>query len=411
MKKVIYIIYIIGWLILASMIVNDFILAKKQLKPDNVLPYSKILQIVLNINTKIFGGQGVSAAIIVEDQGYWTGTSGYSESGKPVKADMPFNIASIGKNFLATLILQLAEEGKLSLDDSIAKWGLGSLTIDENITIRQLLNHTSGIFDWVSHQQSPFYIPYSEIDYIRVWTQDEILNQLSGEPYFSPGDGWHYSTTNYNLLKIISEKVTGVTIPIEIQKRFLKPLRLEHTIALDVGSIIPHHLEIAHGWFDVDGDGELEDISCDCQSWITSMSPHMMYASALDLAIWSQALYGGQILSKASLNQMLDFHRPTPNEPPYTGYGLGTGEISFKGLIQTYGHLGYHYGNMSAMLYIPKMKTSIVVLTNENNQPFQYGISFGLLAVIMLRQVRHLLCLTFLLILTFVLWKSRKYKE
>ena len=179
---------------------------------SRVLPYSKVLQAILDFTTRIFHGQGVSAAILTEDQGYWIGVSGYSESGKPVDKNMLFNIGSIGKNLLATLILQLAEEGRLSLNDTLAKWALGSPTIDENINIRQLLNHTSGIFDWVAHPQSPFSIPYRQIDYGRAWTQPEILNLLHGKPYFPPGNGWHYSTTNYNLLKIIAEKVTGTTL-------------------------------------------------------------------------------------------------------------------------------------------------------------------------------------------------------
>lgn len=411
MKKIILTIYFIGWVILTLMIANDYIWSNISVTPNNILPYSKTLHGVLDLNTRIFHGQGVSAAIIIEDQGHWIGTSGYSEPGEPVEADLLFNIGSIGKNFLATLILQLAEEGRLFLDDPISKWGLGNATMDENITIRQLLNHTSGIFDWVTHRQSPFSISYREIDYTKAWTQDEILNQLSGRPYFSPGNGWHYSTTNYNLLKIIAEKVTGETVSVEIQNRFLQPLGLEHTIALDVGNPIPHQLEIAHGWFDVDGDGEPEDISNDSNSWITSMSPAMMYASAFNIARWSQSLYGGRILSDASLNQMLDFYHPVQNEPPLTGYGLGTAEIAVKGLIQSYGHLGYHYGNMSAMLYLPKKRSTIVVFTNENNHPFQYGIAFSLLAVMILWQVRYLICIAFLLILTVVLWKNKSIRR
>jgi hypothetical protein len=90
---------------------------------------------------------------------------------------------------------------------------------------------------------------------------------------------------------------------------------------------------------------------------------------------------------------------------------LGTAEIGVKGLLQSYGHLGYHYGSMSAMLYLPKTRTSVVVLTNENNHPFQYGVGFGLLAVMLLRRVRHLLWSAFLLILTLALWKGGRRED
>lgn len=398
------------WFILGTMMVHDAILSPSRATLDKPLPCSKTLQAVLDLNTRVFRGKGVSAAIISENQGYWRGTSGTSAPGKPVNPEMLFNIASIGKNFLAALIVQLAEEGKLSLDDPIAKWGLGTPTIDDSITIRQLLNHTSGVFDWVAHRQSPFNIPYGSIDYTRVWTQAEVLNQLNGKAYFPPGEGWHYSTTNYNLLKIIAEKVSGTPVSQEIQKRFLQPLGLDQVMFLDIDGQIPDQLEVAHGWFDVNGDGESEDIGGDPQTWISSMSPHMMVASAMDLARWSQALYGGQVLSKASLDQMLDFHRPTPDEPPITGYGLGTEEIAIKNIFQSYGHLGYHYGNMSAMLYLPKFRTSMVVLTNENNQPFQYGISFSLLLVILLMRARYYLVAAILGILAIVYYKRRKHK-
>jgi D-alanyl-D-alanine carboxypeptidase len=393
------------------MIARDTILSRGMKPSGNTIPCSKTLQAVLDFNTKLFHGKGVSAAIISKKKGFWSGTDGYSEPGKPVDPDMLFNIASIGKNFLAVLIVQLAEDGKLSLDDSIATWELGNQNIDESITIRQLLNHTSGIFDWVTHRRSPFFIPYCDIDYTKSWTCDEILNELSGKPYFPPGEGWHYSTTNYNLLKIIAEKVTGTPVSKEIYTRFLHPLSLGHVIYLDIDDQIPPGLEIVHSWFDVNGDGELEDISGNAQNWIASMSPHMMYASAMDLARWSQALYNGEVLSRIYLNQVLDFHRPTPGEPPITGYGLGTEEIAVKNIIRSYGHLGFHYGSMSAMLYFPKLGTSMVVLSNENNQPFQYGVTSSLLIVMLLRQARYFLIIAVLAILTFMLYKKRKRKK
>jgi len=384
--------------------VNDIDLSENDVQTTRILPFSGILQAAIDFNTRLFHGQGVSAAVCTKNHRYWIGTSGFSEPGKPINTEMLFNIGSIGKNLLAALILQFYEEERLSLDDPISRWGLGSSTIDSNITIRQLLNHTSGIFDWVQHPQSPYRLQYTQIEFERTWTQDEIITILAGDQYFPSGNGWHYSTTNYNLLKIIAEKITGTTASYEIRKRFLQPLGLEHTIALDIDTQIPAELEFAHGWFDANGDGEPEDISRDSQNWIISMSPNMMYASAFDLARWSQALYGGRVLNEASLNKMLSFHHPTPGEPPITGYGLGTAEISLKGLLRFYGHLGFHYGNMSAMLYSPKFQTSIVVLTNGNSQVYQYIISFNLLTAIMLIQLRYLLYAAVLVLILFVSW-------
>ena len=384
--------------------VNVNLSSGEKVRSSRKIPFSGMLHSAINLNTKVFHGQGVSAAIVTDNNRYWTGTGGYSEPGVPVSADMLFNIGSIGKNFLAVLILQLAEEERLSLDDPVSKWGLRSPVIDKNITIRQLLNHTSGIFDWVEHRQSPFIMPYRKIDYQRIWTQEEILKRLAGDPYFQPGWGWNYSTTNYNLLKIIAEKTTRTTVSAEIMNRFIQPLGLEHTIVLDTGSTVPLRLEIVHGWFDVNGEGTPEDISGDSQNWIISMSPCMMYASATDLALWSQELYEGRVLNGASLKEMLSFRHPAPGEPPLTGYGLGTAEISLKGLIKFYGHLGYHYGNMSAMLYIPAMHTSLAVLTNSNNQIFQYVVCFDLLIAIVLIHLRYFIYAAIAVLILFISW-------
>ncbi len=398
-------IFIIGLILLAVLLFIDLILPKISSRPTDAISYSGTLNAVLAINTKIFHGQGVSAAIVGQD-GNWAGVRGFSEADHPVEPDMLFNIASIGKNFLATLILQLVEKRELSLSDPISKWGLGSSKIDGDITILQLLNHTSGVFDWVTHKYSPFSKPYLDIDHAKEWTQEEVIDQLCDESYFSPGEGWHYSTTNYNLLKIIAEKITLTSTSLEISDRLLQPLELGHTLAMDIGTSIPPGITVAHGWADVDGDGILDDISSDSQSWITSMSPHMMYASAPDLARWITALCNGQVLGSEIFNRMIDFHRPTPDEPPYTGYGLGLGEIAVKGFIQAYGHLGYHYGYISGMLYLPRLDTAVVVLTNENNLPYQYGVAFGLIGVLLLRQIRFYFYALYILILGAFYWRS-----
>jgi D-alanyl-D-alanine carboxypeptidase len=121
-------------------------------KPDTArLPFARDLQRVLDLSVRITNGTGISAAVIVPGQGTWTGAAGRSEPSKAISPDMLFDIASIGKNFVAILVCQPAEEGRLSLDDPLSKWLPDYPDIDSSITIRQLLNHTSGVFDWVDH--------------------------------------------------------------------------------------------------------------------------------------------------------------------------------------------------------------------------------------------------------------------
>jgi hypothetical protein len=109
-----------------------------------------------------------------------------------------------------------------------------------------------------------------------------------------------------------------------------------------------------------------------------------MYSTAEDLARWSQALYQGEVLGQEYLQQMLTFHRPTPGGTLLTGYGLGTGELAHKTIegLRAWGHLGWHYGYMAAMLYLPDDSTSIVILINDNNQDCMTYVGLGLWLVI-----------------------------
>jgi CubicO group peptidase (beta-lactamase class C family) len=279
-----------------------------------------------------------------------------------ISPDMLFDIASIGKNFVAILVCQLAEEGRLTFDDPLSRWLPDYPNIDNKITIRQLLNHTSGLFDWVDHPQSPFRRPFSAKE---VSSQEEVVTTLVSEPYFPAGGGFHYSTTNYTLLRIIVERVTGSTVAKEIRARFLEPLGLNRTLVLDTETRVPETANIAHAWLDVDGNGALDDVSSWPISWIATRSPALMYCTAENLARWSQAIYRGEVLNQTSLKQVLTFHRPAPHPAFSTGYGLGTQEFSLGRLV-LWGHLGYGY-YLSSMMYIPKHSASVVVLTNDNN--------------------------------------------
>ncbi|UCH63766.1 MAG: beta-lactamase family protein [Fidelibacterota bacterium] len=343
------------------------------------LPFARGLQNALDFAVKSSNGTGVSAAIVIQGQGAWTGASGYSDSATQITPNMLFDIGSIGKNYLAALVLQLAEEQALSLDDPISRWLPDYPHIDNTVTIRQLLNHTSGIFDWVEHPRSPFRIPFEDIDFEEASSPEEMLTSLVDEPYFSPGRGWHYSTTNYILLRMIVERVTQSSISEELQLRFLGPLDLSHTVVLDSGIRPGRDFNAAHAWWDVDGDGILDDISSRSTTWMTTRSPAMMYATAEDLARWSQAFHSGELLSQASIDRMVDFHYPATGEP-YSGFGLGTGVFRLWGL-EFWGHLGWQYGYTAAMLYLPGNSTSFAVLANDNNMASMYSAALALLAI------------------------------
>ena len=343
------------------------------------LTYSQLLDGTIKLITWATDGQGVSAAIVIPDKGCWQGTAGFSYDDQPLTEKMVFNIASVGKNFLAVLILQLVEEKILSLNDSIGRWLPEYTNIDNSITIRQLLNHTSGLSDWVRYPTSPFMISFDSIKFDKWWNWDEILNMVN-KPVSPPAQNWFYSTTNYNLLRRIAEKTTGHAVDREITDRLILPLGLKNTFICDSVFSLPENIEVAHGWYDANQDGIPEDISYRPQNWIISLSPAMIYSDAADLARWSSNLYCGKLLNPDIQKQMLDFYHPTPGEPPVTGYGLGTAEFANPVIksLKAYGHLGYHYGYMTAMMYFPVSQISMSIMINSNNMVHISAVAIGL---------------------------------
>jgi D-alanyl-D-alanine carboxypeptidase len=291
--------------------------------PELTLPFAQELQDVLDDGLRATHGTGVSAAVHVPGQGTWTGVSGMSDlsASNRIKRDMLFDIASVGKTFTAALVLQLAEEGLLSLEDPLHTWLPAYPNIESTITVRQLLNHTSGIFDFVENDA---YWHSVLGDPKRLWEPADVL-ALVREPYFSSGQGARYSSTNYILLGMIVEQVTGSTMDEQIRTRFLVPLDLTHTFSLGSESISG---ELAHGHFDLDGDGEMEDMASiprtaiDSSKWACGS----IASTAEDVARWADALYGGRILGPEAMKQMLSFYRPVaeaPGDPLASGYGLG----------------------------------------------------------------------------------------
>jgi D-alanyl-D-alanine carboxypeptidase len=146
-------------------------------------------QNALDNELRNYNGKGATAAVVFPGREMWVGASGISHEGTPISKDMVFCIASVTKAFTATLILQLMEEGKLSLSDSLKKWLPDFQNIDKNITIKQLLNHTSGIYNY---SMNPEYNTKLNADLSKLWTPEETITTFVLNPYCAPGDGYNY---------------------------------------------------------------------------------------------------------------------------------------------------------------------------------------------------------------------------
>jgi D-alanyl-D-alanine carboxypeptidase len=155
--------------------------------------------------------------------------SGFSslEPRVPMRASDRFRVASITKTFVATVVLQLEAEGKLDIDDPVERWLPGRVPNGPSITLRVLLSHTSGIFNYTDDQA---FIGGIIANPSRAWSPSELLSvAFSHAALFAPGTNWSYSNTNFILLGLVIETVTGKTIEQELQQRILGPLALGAT--------------------------------------------------------------------------------------------------------------------------------------------------------------------------------------
>ena len=329
------------------------------------------LQAALDGSLPNSGAIGVSAAAVFPDGSLWAGATGLSHEGVPLATDMLFDIASAAKNLQAALALTLVEKGAIALDDPLDKWLPPSPRISGRITVRQLLNLTSGINDFVGDPRSPFRVGFVNIDFEKVWTWEEIQDVFIHEPSFEPGTRCEYSSTNYIVLKQVIERATRSKQTALLADLLLGPNHLDHTVA-DLSRPLPKTMPVAHAWFDTDGDGSPEDITGRSLSWVVSLAPMVVYSTPSDMARWTHALYHEKtVLREETLKAMLDFVGPVEGEPLMKGYGLGVVDINVGAMlprwqrVRSYGHLGNQFGYMTFVGYFPDFGVSLAVMSNR----------------------------------------------
>jgi len=325
------------------------------------VPLQQRLQMVLDKGVKKYHLRGVSAAIVFHADSIWAGTSGISHDTVAMKPDMLFSIGSVTKNFVATLTLKLVEEGTLSLEDKVSKWLPSYPHVDPNITIRQLLNHTSGLYMFWNNQEL-----WKALiaDRTKVWQPEEVLQYIK-EPHFQPGEGWRYSNTNYLLMAMIIEKATHSTLASELKKHLWDPLNLKH-YHVWLTDIVPENQAHVFGNGFQPGTPE-RDLTFQPRASHESITfgSSGIVTTATDLARWCYHLYEGNVLTDESMKEMLRFvkFRPISN---MRGYGLGVQLFRRRVANWEYaiGHGGGNIGSATYMVYLPRHHTSIVVMVN-----------------------------------------------
>ncbi|KAA0766306.1 serine hydrolase [Bacillus sp. SH5-2] len=254
---------------------------------------------------------------------------------KPMKSDYRFRIGSVTKTFTATTVLQLVGENRVQLDDPIEKWlpGLiqGNGYDGHQITIRQLLNHTSGIAEYLKSKDADI------MNLKKTYTAEEIVKiGLALPPDFSPGKGWSYSNTGYVILGMLIEKITGNSYAEEIEKRIIEPLDLSNTFLPGNSPVIPGKNH-ARGYMKIDENSELKDMTDYNPSLANSAGD--MISNADDLNKFFSSLLGGKLLKGNQLKEMLTTV-PVEGKEVGDGYGLGIYETKLPNGVSVWGHGG-----------------------------------------------------------------------
>jgi len=279
---------------------------------------------------------GAAGALIEvrDERGTWRGTSGVAELGtsRPVPAGGHFRAGSVTKTFVATVALQLVAEGRLRLDDTVERWLPGEVPGGEGITVRQLLSHTSGLYDYGRALPLLDQAGFQSIRW-RTWDPRELVKLATDQPpLFEPGASWSYSSTNYILLGLIVEQVTGHPYDVEVERRIIGPLGLHHTWLPGTSTRLPD--PHAHGYLPDLSGGQAPPLD------VTELNPSSGWAAgevistAADLDRFFAALLSGRMLPPAQLQEM------TTLAPHARDYGLGLRQRTLPCGTTVYGHDG-----------------------------------------------------------------------
>lgn len=312
---------------------------------------------------------GATVGVCMADGHCFGLATGFSnlETKTPMKPNDILLAGSVGKTYVAAVALQLVKEGKINLDERVEKY-LGQekwfarLPNSKDITVRQLMNHTSGLIRYEFKDQ---FTKDLTANADKVWRPEELVAYILDEKApFEAGKGWDYSDTNYIVLGMIIEKVTGKKYYDLAKRRVLKPLKLENTIAQDSRTI----KGLVQGYAGADNPfGGTDRMISDGKFAINPQFEWTgggMATTAEDLARWAKFMYEGKAFDASLLPQMLD-GVSAPMLGKETKYGLGVIIRPTRAGL-AYGHSGFFPGYMTEMMYFPEHKIAVAVQVNTS---------------------------------------------
>jgi CubicO group peptidase (beta-lactamase class C family) len=325
----------------------------ERLSPEEVEKYHKAVDEILNKN--LLRGS-FNGAILVAKNGdivyeKYVGVKDARVKGKDsITAETPFQIASTGKTMTAAAVLKLWEEGKLSLDDEMSKHFPGFPY--PGVTVKTLLNHRSGLPNYL------YYMEKGKWDRKLQASNTEVLNTLiNWQPpkAANPDKRFQYCNTNYVLLALLVEKVSGMSFPEYMKKTFFVPLAMNNSFVIGVNEQ-PEHMQSFQPnnalWSLDFSDGPYGDKN--------------IYSTPRDLLLWDRALNEGKVLNEKTLEAA---YTPYSNEKPgIHHYGLGWRMLLYPNGKKVIYHNGHWHGFNSAFARLPDEKATIIIISNKYNQ-------------------------------------------
>jgi CubicO group peptidase (beta-lactamase class C family) len=272
------------------------------------------------------------------------------QSGGHIAERTNFRLASVTKQFTAMAVLMLSERNQLSLSDSLNRFFPDFPSYGTGITVRHLLNHTSGLVDYESLMPDTQTVQVHDADCLRLMFNVDSL-------YFAPGSRFQYSNTGYALLALIVEKVSGKRFAEFLKENIFTPVGMSATIAFEEGiSVVPHR---AYGHSFVDGAW----IRTDQSSTSAVLGDGGIYSNTEDLALWISALWNYRLLTRKT--QRMAWSDARLNDGTTIGYGMGWYSESYRGIRHPH-HGGSTRGFRNHIVLFPDEKLMVVVLTNRN---------------------------------------------
>ncbi len=301
---------------------------------------------------------GLIAAVWAPDQNLtWIRAKGKSNTatGELMEEELKFRMGSVTKTFTYTVLLQLVDEGKVALEDKITKY-LPNYSKWNNITVRMICNHSSGIFNYTD-KPATLAGPV-KANPMKNWQPQELVDIAYPEPlYFNPGSAHHYSNTNTIIAGMIIEKITGNTFVYELKKRILEPLKLYNTTYPADNFMWGN---FSHGYSWTENETPLPDVTESFNPSYAGVSGAMI-TDIYDLKTWVQALVKGSLISKSLQTERLN----AISSGQISGYGLGIANLGVTNGKKIWGHAGTIFGFKTLAYYWPEKNITFVFSFNN----------------------------------------------